>query len=177
MLRRSTERWNIIASEPSNPWMNGVAAMFSREFYRLVRDHLEDDGIFLQWVQRYATNEEISGITVNTLRSEFPYVRVFRTEGTDDLMLASLKPIGDEAFERAETTLANNEALRASLASIGVNGTAELREKEHPEVLARAAEFRDLGFETLDHPRIHYMAGWAFFSGQSIDNEGGLLGQ
>jgi len=176
VLRRSDAKWNIIASEPSNPWMNGVAAMFSVEFYRLVREHLEDDGIFLQWVQRYATNEAISGITVNTLRSEFPHVRVFRTEGTDDLMLASMAPLGDEAFERAELLLEGNDALRASLASIGISEAAQLREKEHPEVLERAADFRDLGFETLNYPRIHYMAGWAFFSGQSIDNEGGLLG-
>jgi spermidine synthase len=176
VLRRSKAKWNIIASEPSNPWMNGVAAMFSREFYRLVREHLEPDGIFLQWIQRYATSEEISGISINTLRSEFPYVRVFRTEGTDDLMLASLEPIGDEAFERAEALLESNDALRASLASIGISRASQLMEKEHPEVLRRAAEFRDLGFETLDYPRIHTMAGWAFFSGQSIDNEGGLLG-
>ena len=43
-------------------------------------------------------------------------------------------------------------------------------------MLEHASEFQSLGLETLNRPQIHYMAGWAFFSGQSIDNEGGLLG-
>ncbi len=150
--------------------------MFSVEFYRLVRERLEEDGLFLQWVQRYATNEEIAGITINTLRSEFPYVRVFRTQGTDDLLLASMKPITEEAFANAEALIEGNEKLRDSLAGIGVGRAEDLRLKEHPEVLQRATEFHALGLETLDRPRIHYMAGRAFFSGQSIDNEGGLLG-
>ena len=177
VLRRGETKWNIIASEPSNPWVTGVAAMFSVEFYRLVRERLEEDGLFLQWVQRYATNDEITGITINTLRSEFPYVRVFRTQGTDDLLLASLKPITDWAFERAESLIEGNEKLRDSLAGIGVERAEDLRTKEHPEELQQASKYRSLGLETLDRPLIHYRAGRAFFSGESIDNEGGLLGQ
>lgn len=50
VMARSDKVWNIIVSEPSNPWVLGVDALFSREFYQLVRRHLADKGIFVQWI-------------------------------------------------------------------------------------------------------------------------------
>ena len=51
----STHRrtYDVIVSEPSNPWVSGVAGLFSSEFYQLVRRHLNDGGVFVQWVQLY----------------------------------------------------------------------------------------------------------------------------
>ena len=54
-----------------------VVGGVSREFYRLVREHLEPGGLFVQWFQRYATSDTIAGIVVDTLRSEFPHLRLF----------------------------------------------------------------------------------------------------
>jgi spermidine synthase len=168
ILRRSRERWNLVISEPSNPWTSGVDALFSREFYRLVREHLESDGLLLQWLQRYATNEAITAHVVNALKAEFPFVRVFRA-GSDDLLLASLFPITDENLASAESTLRTHEAVRTSLAEIRITGTVDLLALEHPEVLERAAALEHLGRETLDHPRIHFLAGLAFFRGDDPD--------
>lgn len=170
VLGRSDRRWDIISSEPSNPWMTGTDQMFSREFYALVKAHLREGGAFMQWVQRYATNERILALALNTLRAEFPHVRVFRTDGTDDLVLATLRPITEEDFVRAARTLDDRPALGEALAAVGVSSIADLRRRERPDVL-RAADAYDPGTtETLDRPRIHYLAGWAFFSGQSLED-------
>jgi len=170
VIRRSGARWNIIVSEPSNPWVTGVDQVFSREFYSLVREHLEQDGLFLQWVQRYSTNEAIRARVVNTLRTEFPHVRVFHArEAADDLLLASMTELTDAAFERIAPILEANIAVRESLAQIGVNGAQEILAREDHGLLERAARFADLGIETLDRPRIHYMSGLAFFRGDHLD--------
>jgi hypothetical protein len=170
VIRRTEERWNIVISEPSNPWTNGVDQLYSRDFYRLVRERLEADGVFLQWMQRYATNESIAALVVNTLRSEFPHVRVFRA-GSDDLLLASLSPIGPVDLARADTLIRTNDAVRGSLAEIRVAGAADLTSREHPEVVVQALALEALGLETLDHPRLHFLAGLAFFRGDDPDGE------
>src|SRR5262249_50400204 len=46
-------KYDVIVSEPSNPWVSGVAGLFSGEFYRLARRHLSEGGIFVQWLQLY----------------------------------------------------------------------------------------------------------------------------
>jgi hypothetical protein len=170
VIRRSGATWDLVVSEPSNPWTSGIDQLYSREFYRLVRQRLEPDGLFLQWMQRYATNEAIAAIVVNTLRSEFPHVRVFRA-GSDDLLVASLNPLGPEAFSRAEALIDANDAVRDSLAEIRISGAADLKSREHPEVVEAAAALARLGHETLDHPRLHFLSGLAFFRGDDPDGE------
>jgi spermidine synthase len=168
VIGRGQARWDIITSEPSNPWVTGVDQLFSRDFYRLVREHLREDGLFLQWLQRYGTNERIAGIILNTLTAEFPDVRVFRLPDNDDLLLASLRPIDANDLDRAEAVLAGNASLRESLAAVDVFGVDDLVDREFPEALEQALPYRGLGPETLDRPRIHYLSGRAFFSGESL---------
>jgi spermidine synthase len=170
VIRRSQARWDIVISEPSNPWTSGVDQLFSREFYRLVRERLEPGGIFLQWVQRYATNEAIAALVVNTLRAEFPYIRVFRA-GADDLLVASQTRLGDGDLARADALLQQNGAVRDSLSEIRIAGAADLLAREHPEVVERALAPERSVRETLDHPRIHFLAGLAFFRGDDPDAE------
>jgi spermidine synthase len=170
VIRRSGARWDIVISEPSNPWTSGVDQLFSREFYRLVRERLEPGGVFLQWMQRYATNEAIAALVVNTLRAEFPYLRVFRA-GADDLLVASLAPIGVSDLARAEALLQRNGAVRASLGEIRIAEATDLLAREHPEVVERAAARDRPVLETLDRPRLHFLAGLAFFRGDDPDAE------
>jgi len=170
VLRERGPAWDIVVSEPSNPWTSGVDQLFSREFYRLVRRRLAPDGMLLQWLQRYATTPEIDAIVIGTLRAEFPYVRVFRAGG-DDLLLASATPFGADALERAAAELRDNAAVRASLEEIGIASVADLRARLHPDVLERAAALAAVGQETLDRPRIHYLAGLAAFTGAPPPDE------
>lgn len=169
LLRRAEQRWDLVISQPSNPWTRGVDQLFSRDFYRLVARRLESDGLLLQWMQRYGTTEEISSIAINTLHDEFPHIRIFRA-GSDDLILAGRQPITDAGAMRADALLSRNDALRRSLAELRIHSFADLIAREHPEVVARALELDDGRRETLDHPRIHFLAGLAFFRGDDADS-------
>jgi len=170
LLRRSTEQWDLVISQPSNPWTRGVDQLFSRDFYRLVAGRMASDGLLLQWMQRYATTDEISSIAINTLHEEFPFIRIFRA-GSDDLILASREPIDDMNAMRVDALLERNQAVRESLAELRIHSFADLLAREHSEVVDQALALDDGRRETLDHPRLHFLAGLAFFRGDDADAE------
>jgi spermidine synthase len=84
------EKYDVIISEPPNIWVSGVSNLFTEEFYRIARSHLEEDGIFSQWFPRYEMNERSYAIAIKTLRSVFPYLYEFRM-GSDRIVLASAR--------------------------------------------------------------------------------------
>ena len=68
---RSGQRYDMIVSEPSNPWVSGIASLFSREFYAQVKRHLNDDGVFVQWLHLYEISPEMIATVVNALGAEY----------------------------------------------------------------------------------------------------------
>jgi len=98
-LQLGHERYDVIVSEPSNPWLAGVATLYTPEFFRIVRARLADDGVFCQWLQLYQLPLPIVAGIVRNLQVVFPSVHVWFGESHDLLVLASPKPLTyDEAW-------------------------------------------------------------------------------
>ncbi len=98
-LQLQRDRFDVIVSEPSNPWLAGVATLYTPEFFRIVRARLSDDGVFCQWVQLYQLPLSIVAGIVRNVRAVFPHVHVWFGESHDLLVLASPKPLTyDEAW-------------------------------------------------------------------------------
>jgi hypothetical protein len=87
------EKYDLIISEPSNPYRAGVASLYTQEFYRAVLDRLTPNGLFIQWVQAY----EVDGATVHTVlataRSVFEHVEVWQSIPGDLQLVCSRQPI------------------------------------------------------------------------------------
>lgn len=92
-LRVTPNRYDIIVSEPSHPWVPGVANLFTQEFFTLGRERLNDDGIFVQWVQIYQLSTESLRSVLATYKSVFPHVLMFRNVGKDLLLVGSNRPL------------------------------------------------------------------------------------
>jgi spermidine synthase len=92
-LRRSRERWDVITTEPSNPWLAGMASLFTVEFYELCRERLAEGGVLCQWVQLYWSAPADYHAIFATLGSVFPHVAIWRTTSGDTLMLGSRRPL------------------------------------------------------------------------------------
>lgn len=164
VLGRSDERYDVVVSEPSNPWVLGVDQLFSREFYALVGARLKPEGIFVQWIQRYATTQEVYDTVVRTLRSEFPFLRAFRGAEHDDLFVASRTALENGRLDAVVPLLRDNTELRRSLAEIEVLGVDDLVLRE-----LRIDHGGGVGWlETLDRPRIHHLSGRAFFRRETL---------
>lgn len=76
-LRYREDKYDVIISEPSNPWMAGVSALFTTEYYRQIENRLNPRGIFCQWIQLYEISEETRNVMVRTLADVFPHVMLF----------------------------------------------------------------------------------------------------
>ncbi|MGQ0544958.1 MAG: spermine synthase, partial [Betaproteobacteria bacterium] len=86
-------RYDLIVSEPSNPWVSGVASLFTREFYRRIRAHLNPGGLLLQWFQLYEVDPSLVATVMRALGEEFPHYAVFAASDHDLLIVAGLSPV------------------------------------------------------------------------------------
>jgi spermidine synthase len=86
-------RYDLIVSEPSNPYRAGVAGLFTSDFYQSVKNRLSPGGIFLQWVQTYSVDDRTIEIFYRALKSVFPNIESWETEEGDLLLAASQEPL------------------------------------------------------------------------------------
>jgi len=93
VLLTTSQRYDLIVSEPSNPYRNGIASLFTREFYLAGRDRLRPGGLFLQWLQAYEVDQRTVCTVCATLQSVYPEVEVWQTSHNDMLLVASQRPI------------------------------------------------------------------------------------
>ena len=118
-VQLSTRQYDVIISEPSNPWMAGVAALFTREFFEAVRARLRPGGVFCQWAHTYEIAEQDLRSIVRTFASVFPDGTLWLV-GDGDLLL-----IGTDADTIASRVAGLPErwrkgAVPALLADVGV---------------------------------------------------------
>ncbi len=89
-LARPGPLYDVIISEPSNPWITGVSNLFTREYWQLARARLHDEGVFCQWVQLYALPPEALRSLVASYLDVFPQTWLFETlPGADALLLSA----------------------------------------------------------------------------------------
>jgi hypothetical protein len=91
-LMTTRHRYDIITSEPSNPYRAGVASLYTREFYRAVNDRLNPGGMFAQWVQAYEVDVATLRIVLRTMQTVFSDLEIWRTQTGDLLLIASHAP-------------------------------------------------------------------------------------
>jgi hypothetical protein len=92
VLLATKERYDIVFSEPSNPYRAGIASLFTQDFYTSVTRRLAEGGIFLQWLQAYEIDAQTVRTALATLASVFPSVEVWTTQPGDLLLVATMQP-------------------------------------------------------------------------------------
>lgn len=125
-LRVNPTAYDMIVSEPSHPWVPGVANLFTREFFELGRSRLKEDGVFVQWVQIYQLSTDSLRSVLATYKSVFPHVLMFRvqgaTKGKDLILVGSRQPLTlARVAERMQDARVSKE-----LARISINSPADL---------------------------------------------------
>jgi hypothetical protein len=121
LLMTSRDRYDLIASEPSNPYRAGIASLYTREFYEAVASRLAPGGIFSQWVQAYEVDQGTIRLITATLASVFSDVQAWRTHPGDLLFTCAMdKPV--LSVPRMRERLAAEPFRSAMLAAWGVAG-------------------------------------------------------
>ncbi len=160
-LLASDRQFDVIVSEPSNPWISGVSNLFTREFFELARRRLAAGGVMAQWFQVYQLPVEDFKTLLRTYREVFPYVSVWLPQAGDLLVLGSDQAHG-LSYERVLDCL-EKPRIRADLERIAKAAPARLVEllllpNEQLESYTAGAPLN-----TDDAPRIEFHAPRAIF--------------
>jgi spermidine synthase len=118
-LQLTNHRYDVIVSEPSNPWMAGVAALFTREFFEAARLTLKPDGILCQWAHTYDMSDADLRSIVRTFASVFPQSTIWRV-GDGDLLLVGTTGSDIAAQLSNIATRARNASTAAVLTDVAV---------------------------------------------------------
>ena len=141
-LASTPERYDVVISEPSNPWITGVANLFTLDHFVAARQALAPGAVFCQWVQLYEMSEGSVQSILRTFAAAFPQVRVFAASpGSSDLiLLGSLEPLPlriDELRRRlAQADAAAALAEHRSKVTAADDVPAQLMFADRAEVLA-----------------------------------------
>jgi len=115
-------RYDVVISEPSNPWVSGVSSLFTREFYHRIRDHLNAGGLLVQWFQLYEIDVSMLASVMRALGEVFPHYAIYAPSDHDLLIVASDAPVP----RAPQATLFERPGLAKALWTIDVLSIGDL---------------------------------------------------
>ncbi len=123
-LRTTRETFDIITSDPIDPWVKGCAALNTVEYYQMCRDHLKPGGIVCLWIPLYETSLETTKSVISTFFEVFPngilWCNNHEGSGYDAVLFGQIEPTVidiDRVRERLER--ADHELVKKSLEDVG----------------------------------------------------------
>ncbi|MDD2893201.1 MAG: hypothetical protein PHF20_04665 [Halothiobacillaceae bacterium] len=115
-------QYDVIVAEPSNPWVSGVASLFTQEFYKRVKRYLKPEGIYVQWIQGYEISLPLVATVFSALLKEFDDVQLYALGNSDFLLLAKPKGVIPTLSDRPFKA----EGLTELLQRVGITSLTEL---------------------------------------------------
>jgi spermidine synthase len=165
-LRYVRRTYDVIISEPSNPWMAGMSSLFTREFFIEARSRLSPEGSFCQWIHSYNMSTDDLRTVIGTFRTAFPHAMLWTLNENDFLLLGSPGPLNfDESVLRR-----NFERVAADLREVQVQDVYSiasmlmLREEDMDRFAAGSR------LNTDDLPILEYRAPRFIHSNTAVQN-------
>lgn len=147
----SGRTFDLILSEPSNPWVSGVSGLFTREFYSRVKTQLAPNGVFGQWLHLYELSDGLVTSVIAAIDTVFPAYEVFYTSNADILIVAATSAL--RAPDWTVVTLPGIAHDLRRVVPLGAESFEALRlggrEVLHPLVLSHGSANSDF-FPVLD---------------------------
>lgn len=118
------QKYDVIISEPSNPYRAGVATLYTTEFYQAASRRLNEGGVFVQFLQAYEVDNQTVATVLATVRSAFDHVEVWQTLPVDLQLVCSNEPLrytADDLRERVDSPVVKRAVERVWMTP-GVEG-------------------------------------------------------
>ena len=189
-LKSVDVRYDIIVSEPSNPWFVGIENLYTVYFYNLAKERMTDNGIFSQWMHFYSSSPEILTTILSNLKSVFKNVTIFYTRNGDLAFFASnrtapfkidadniyyskdlQKTIGTLNSLNKEKSPIIEPLVKEILNKIGIQRVSDLNfltlynSKEVDAIIKTNPSFSHKIF----YPKLNKESYFAFYSGNRVD--------
>jgi spermidine synthase len=157
-----------IVSEPSNPWLAGVAGLFTTEFYQLARSRLEEGGVFVQWIQMYSLSPENTRMIMRTLLDVFPHAEVWESIPMDLIVVASDKPLKLTDDWRQRLTR-HPDRWKEYSDRLWLNAPDELLAHRRGTITSEVQGLSERR-NTDNRPRLEFTAPWSLYKDTMVDN-------
>ncbi|MBU5638669.1 hypothetical protein KOM00_18230 [Geomonas sp. Red69] len=116
------KKYDLIVSEPSNPWVSGIAGLFSEEFYHIIKNYMNKDGLFVQWIQLYEINTDLIATVLKAVSANFSDFAIYLTD--DQNMIIVSKKNG--ALPEIDSSIFKIPAISSVLQRVHVNGVQDI---------------------------------------------------
>ncbi len=167
-LLTTEEPFDVILSEPSNPWITGVANLFTHEYFTLARERLAAGGIMAQWFQTYGMSNDDLKSVLRSFADAFPQVSVWSPQLGDLLFVGSLEPL--TVFLTRFEHLLQSARGGDQLESIDLVDTAALARMFLLDDAGVRSFVSDSVLNTDDRPRVEFNAPRNLYSETTVEN-------
>ncbi len=167
ILKLNDQQYDVIISEPSNPWTIGVGSVFSRDFYEIAARRLKPGGVMTQWFHIYEMHDGILDLVLNTFGSVFPHFEIWDPGHGDIIILGSLQPwsLGPREFD----AFRKRPAPMADLAAIGLSRPELIMARQLASQTTAPAILEGGMIQSDAFPTLEYAAPMAFFLGRNSE--------
>ena len=130
-LLTTKEKFDAVTSDPLDPWVKGAATLYTREFFDVVKEHLNPGGVVTLFVQLYESSDAAVKSEVATFLEAFPngvvFANTIQGQGYDLVLVGQLDPKPIDV-DRVQARLSDpaNAAMARSLSEIGINSAVDL---------------------------------------------------
>jgi len=161
------EKFDVITSDPIHPWVKGAASLYTREYFDLVKSHLNPGGVVTQWVPLYQSTEDVIKSEVATFFAVFPYGTIWSNQyanggGYDVVMLGKPGPLEiDPAALEARLNRPDHATIREALAQVDLGGVDGLMATFAGQARDLRLWLADAQINTDRNLRLEYLAGLA----------------
>ncbi|PWU11013.1 MAG: SAM-dependent methyltransferase [Terriglobia bacterium] len=126
----SRDRFDVITTDPIHPWVKGTSTLYSKEYYELVKEHLNPGGVVAQWLPIYDSDLETVKTELATFFEVFPegtiWTNYVNGDGYDLVLLGQASPMPisvDQMQQRLDRP--DYTAVSASLSEVGFHSAVE----------------------------------------------------
>ena len=155
-LQGTRKKYDLIISQPSNPWVQGVASLFTDEFYQIIKNRLNPGGIFVQWIQTYETSKEVYYSLIKTLHHNFPYILLFEASTADVILVASLEE--QILNPQCLSAVLKNKSIQRRLRRLGMNSAVAILRKYFDRVTPEQRFNPEIKLHTDNNLFVQYKA-------------------
>lgn len=177
-LKHTSDKYDLILSEPSNPWLDGVGSLFTTEFFSIAYERLHENGVLLNWFHGYGLDCITVLSVMKSMASVFPSMLVFKRDG--DYYLIGQKREGGVRLRPLDNTIPRNlkndiygALLSSSSSGVNFDNDFDTYQKIIQELLVADGDmlnrYKNLANNTDDNQYLQYNAGRTFFQNVSCD--------
>jgi spermidine synthase len=169
------EKFDIITSDPIHPWVKGSATLYSKEYFELVKKHLNPGGIVTQWVPLYESDPAVVKSEIATFFDVFPNGTIWGNDisggGYDIVLLGQVEP-GRIDLDAIQERLDRPDGRRIaeSLREVGFGSVAQMLATYAGRYEDLRPWLRDAQINYDGNLRLQYMAGMAL----NVSREGSI---